>query len=52
MTCQFKAFGMQCVFQMYILFHVPTQLGKGLSQYPGGLLPGATQVNADEPFKR
>jgi len=33
-------------------FRVPSQLGKGLSQYPGGLLLGATQVTVDDPFKR
>ena len=40
------------IFTGYSLNHLPWHVGKGLSQNPGGLLPGATHETDDEPFKR
>lgn len=50
-TATFSNISIEC-FECIYLFRVPSHLGKGLSQYPGGLLPGAAQDTVDEPFKR
>ena len=39
-------------YEPVITLTLPSQTGRGLSQNPGGLLPGATQMIVDEPFKR
>ena len=46
-----------CIYTQYAIRyliegHLLWQVGTGLSQMPGGLLPGAAHVTSDEPFKR